>query len=91
MMKIIRNPQVIWDVVDGVTTLYHLDSTEFYYINETGAVVWSVCDDTREEIIRQMRDRYPDQASCTIDGTVHDFLQALESANLILMQDEHLR
>ena len=88
MTRMIRNPQVIWDVVDGVTTLCHLDSAEFYYLNETGAAAWAACDDTCEEIVRRVHERYPDQASSTIDATVRDFLHTLEAASLILVQEE---
>ncbi len=88
MTRVVRNPRVIWDVVDGVMTLCHLNSTEYYDLNETGAAVWAACDDTREAIVRRVRERYPDQASSTIDATVHDFLNTLEAAGLILLQQE---
>jgi hypothetical protein len=88
MTRIIRNPRVIWDVVDGVMTLCHLGSTEIYSLNETGAAVWEACDDTPEAILSRVREQYPDQASETIDATVRDFLSALETASLILLQQE---
>ena len=61
MTRIIRNPRVIWDVVDGVMTLCHLGSTEIYSLNETGAAVWEACDDTPEAILSRVREQYPDR------------------------------
>jgi hypothetical protein len=88
MTRVLRNPQVIWDAVDGVTTLCHLDSAEFYYLNDTGAAVWAACDDTREEIARRLRERYPDQPADAIDANVRVFLDALAAASLISLQDQ---
>jgi hypothetical protein len=88
MTRIVRNPRVIWDLVDGAMKLCDLDSGEFYDLNDTGAVIWAVCEDSHEAILARMREKYPGQPADAIDAAVRDFLQALESKGLISLHDE---
>ena len=92
MIRIKHNPQVIWDMVDGVMVLYKVDSAELFELNDTGGVMWRVCDeDTLEEAVRRVHQIYPDQDLREIDATVRNFFQSLEAVGLISVQDEQTK
>jgi len=82
--KIRRDPQVIWDEVDGVLVLCHTDSAEFFELNPTGAVVWSVCEGrTTDEVVNQLREAYPNQEGQRLAVDVRSLIRSLEEAGLV--------
>jgi hypothetical protein len=84
MRTIRHNPQVIWDVVDGVLVLCHTASNAFFELNQTGALVWRMCDGSAvEAIVERLRAAYPheDRDQVTID--VGNIILALEEARLL--------
>ena len=87
MSKIRRKPQVIWDEVDGVMVLCHTDSAEFFELNSTGAVIWSVCDGrTTDEVVNQLREAYPEKERQRLAADVRSLIRSLEEAGLVEIQ-----
>jgi hypothetical protein len=79
-----RNDAVIWDRVDGATLLCHTGRVEFFKINDTGALIWGLCDGrTAEEIIQALCRQYPNANGDVITGLVLDYLSALKKEELL--------
>ncbi len=80
-----RHQEVIWDRdVDGAMLLCHTERVEFFKLNDTGALIWELCDGrTIEEIIAEMFARYPMADSNTIVGMVRDYIPLLEKDGLL--------
>ena len=84
-----RLPHVICDVVDDKLTVCNTRSGEFYTLNETGRIVWDVCDgNAAEVIVTALHDAYPAQPREDIDEHVRELLRALEAAELVEMADD---
>lgn len=79
-----RNEQVIWDVIDGTTALCHTEKVEFFRMNDTGAVIWELCNDcTMEELIEAVCVRYPTADRERLASLVRDYIPVLEKEGLI--------
>jgi hypothetical protein len=79
-----RNNAVIWDVVHGVTTLCHTEKAEFFTLNHTGAAIWDICEGrTLDEIIVEIRARYPNADETKVTTLVPDYVDLLEKEGLI--------
>lgn len=50
--------------IDGETTIYHPTLTTAVYLNETGALIWELCDGTRTigNIIELLSEHYPESS-----------------------------
>jgi Tfp pilus assembly pilus retraction ATPase PilT len=84
MSMLRRNPQVIWDVVDGVMVLCHTASNAFFELNQTGALVWSMCDESAvEAIVEHLRGAYPHEDRDQVAIDVRNIILALEEARLL--------
>ena len=82
---IIPRDEVISDVVDGVMTLCHTGSVEYFRLNETGALIWSACLEraSTDVIVERLAAEYPDTSVDTLRGEVSEFLSSLVEAGLI--------
>ena len=51
--------------IDGEITVYHPTLTTSVYLNETGAVIWELCDGTRTvaDIIELLSEKYPESSN----------------------------
>jgi hypothetical protein len=79
-----RNDAVIWDVVNGSTTLCHTDRAEFFTVNHTGAAIWELCEGrTVDELIAEIGSRYPEADGKSISTLVEDYLGHLEKEGLL--------
>jgi hypothetical protein len=79
-----RNDAVIWDRVDGATLLCHTGRVEFFKLNDTGALIWGLCDGrTAGEIVEALCRHYPDANRELIQGFVLDYLSALDKEGLL--------
>jgi hypothetical protein len=79
-----HNPQVIWDVVDGVMVLCHTASNTFFELNQTGALVWSMCDGSAvAAVIERLRAAYPHEDRDQVAIDVRNIILALEEARLL--------
>jgi Coenzyme PQQ synthesis protein D (PqqD) len=91
VMKIRRNSQVIWDLVDGVTVLCNTDSVEYFHLNGTGAMVWDFCEDnTLGDTVKHLHYFFPDGDRDVVAAHVNEFLESLKAANLILMEGDEI-
>jgi len=87
MSRIRRSPQVIWDVVDGVMVLCHTDSAEFFELNPTGAIVWSVCDENIiDDVVERLQEAYPSEDHERLTADVWDLIRSLQEAGLVQLQ-----
>lgn len=79
-----RNEAVIWDVVDGKTTLCHTDTAEFFTINRTGAAIWELCDGrTVDALVAELGSRYPAEHADRVCALVRDYVADLERHGLV--------
>ena len=66
------------ELLDGEMVLLHPASLKIVHSNESGALVWELCDGQRTvaDIIQLLSQAYPDSAS-QIGGDVREILQTL--------------
>jgi len=88
-LVLIHNPYVIWDEVDGTMTLFHLETREFFHLDEVGEYIWKGCDgsSTVETIVSRLAEEYPTEPPERIKQEVHSFVSLLHDARLL--QFEH--
>ena len=88
-MKIKHSPHVIWDVVDGETTLCQTDSGELFELTETGALIWSVChENSFDAIIQHLQAAYSDVDPERLTADVEGFIETLERVSLLEVEQE---
>lgn len=79
-----RNDAVVWDVVNGMTTLCHTGTAEFFTLNQTGALIWELCEGrTVDELIAEIGSRYPAADGKSIGAPIRDYLVQLEKEGLV--------
>ena len=89
-----RNTAVIWDVVNGATTLCHTEKAEFFTVNHTRAAIWDVCEGrTVDQIVAEIRARYPEADETRAATLVRDYIDLLEKEGLVERRadDSHRR
>jgi hypothetical protein len=59
---VVLKPGFLLEQFDNELTLYHPTGTTAVYLNETGALVWELCDNRRttEDFIEILARRYPE-------------------------------
>ncbi len=64
--------------IDGEITVYHPTLTTAVYLNETGALIWELCDGKRTiaDIIQVLREQYP-ESHTQIDTDVKTVINQL--------------
>jgi hypothetical protein len=64
--------------IDGEASVYHPTLTTAVYLNETGALIWELCDGTRSvaDIITTLCDHYP-ESSKQIETDVRTLINQL--------------
>jgi hypothetical protein len=85
-----RNPQVVWDVVDGVMVLFHTGAGEFFDLNFTAAFVWSACEDcSMEDLMQSLREEYPEVDRELIEADCRELIASLEENGLLIAINKH--
>jgi Coenzyme PQQ synthesis protein D (PqqD) len=57
-----RDPDVIWDTIDGITRLCDARSGMFFEVNGTAALIWRACEQkTFDELASTLHQAFPDQ------------------------------
>ena len=82
--KIVRlQPDYLLERIDNEITVYHRTRTTSFFLNETGALIWALCDGTRSvaEIIRTLGDLYP-ESRAQIATDVTDLVTALVTRDI---------
>ena len=61
---------------DGEIIVFHPASAKSFFLNESAAVIWEMCDGERRlvDIIEQLKESYPDQSS-TVEQDVLDTIK----------------
>ncbi len=89
MNTIRRNGQVFWDVVDGVMVLCDTDSTEFFHLNPTGALVWEACNGlSLDDVVGRLQAAYPNEDRERLTKDVAEMIRSLEKAGLVAIRDD---
>jgi Coenzyme PQQ synthesis protein D (PqqD) len=84
MNNFVRNPQVIWDQVDGKTVLCHIDTGDFFYMDFVGKQIWEVCDlYTFDDLVEQIYTNYPRTDKEKLRREIQQFLHSLEEEGLL--------
>jgi Coenzyme PQQ synthesis protein D (PqqD) len=79
-----RSKSVIWDVVNGATTLCHTEKAEFFTVNHTGAAIWDACEGrTVDQIVAEIRARYPKADEAEATTLVRGYIDLLEKEGLV--------
>jgi len=73
------------EVIEGELLLYDPRQTKAVYLNQPAAVIWSLCDGHRRvrEIIRLIRDGYPDSKANLSEEILATLNQLYESGVLV--------
>ena len=76
-------PDYLLERIDIEITVYHPTLTTSFFLNETGALIWALCDGTRSvaEIIRTLGDLYP-ESRAQIATDVTDLVTALVTRDI---------
>jgi coenzyme PQQ biosynthesis protein PqqD len=76
-------PDYLLERIDNEITVYHPTLTTSFFLNETGALIWALCDGTRSvaEIIRSLGDLYPESRE-QIATDVTDLVTALVTRDI---------
>jgi hypothetical protein len=79
-----RNPEVIWDRVDGEMLVCETRTGQFYTLNEVGAYIWESLDGIPgDDLMRKVSDAFSDSDKTPIIRAVEEFLQFLREAGLV--------
>ena len=79
-----RNNQVIWDCVEGTTLLCNTGTVEFFKLNDTGAMIWELCERrTVEEVIETVHAQCPIADRTLIAALVRDYIHVLQKEGLL--------
>ena len=83
-----RQPQYQIEEIDGEMLLYSAESTETIYLNNTGSIIWELCDGVRtiQEIIDLLKESYPDH-STNLESDVTELLDEFVNYKCITMLD----
>jgi Coenzyme PQQ synthesis protein D (PqqD) len=87
MSRLLRDPAVLWDVVDGVVTLCDTRSGEVFELNGTAGLLWSRCENTAPEaLVALLVALYPTQDVARLHADVESLVLQLTAA--ALLQDD---
>ncbi len=86
--KVILNPGYLLEKIDNEIVVYHPTNTTSLYLNETGSLIWQLCDSTRStaEIISLLVGFYPENSEQIADQ-VEEFIRRLKDNNIAVLQD----
>lgn len=84
----VNRPEVISETIDGETVVVDFESGNYYSLDQTGAVIWGLLDDsaTVGEIVETLAHQYT-TSSETIVSAVAELLAQLEREGLIVPDD----
>jgi hypothetical protein len=81
-------PDYFLEKIDGEITVYHPSLTTSLYLNETGALIWELCNGRRTvaEVIDILQDRYP-ESRAQIPAEVTGIIARLVENNVASLGD----
>lgn len=86
--RVCLKPDFILERIDNDITVYHPSLTTSLYLNESGALIWELCDGTHRvaDIIDLLKQAYPDNSS-TIEKDVITVVGQLVDHGLACLED----
>jgi len=80
---------VIWDEVNGVMTLCHTGTVEFFHLDEVGSLIWRACGvkSTIADILKPLAEVYPEEEGNRLMQEINCFVSSLEEARLLERQE----
>lgn len=85
---VVLKPDYLLEKIDNEITVYHPTLTTSLYLNETGALIWELCDGKRSisDIIDVLSESYP-KNSKQIHGDVMDIIGSLLENNIAVLRE----
>lgn len=86
--KIILEPDYLLEKIGNEITVYHPTLTTSLYLNETGGLIWELCDGQRStaDIIVILTELYPESSEQIADGVKNIISRLLEN-NIVRLLD----
>ncbi len=86
---VVLEPDYLLEKIDNEITVYHPSLTTTIYLNETGAMIWKLCDGkkTIADMIDILTETYP-ESSKQIEAGVIDIINRLVDKNIASLQGE---
>ena len=84
---VVLEPDYFLERIDNEITVYHPSLTTSLYLNETGALIWELCDGNRTvaDVINFLQELYPESSS-QIDEDVTGVLTRLVEKKIATLQ-----
>lgn len=84
---VILEPDYLLERIDNEITVYHPTLATSLYLNETGALIWELCDGVRpiSEVIGILLDLYPENRE-QIGDDVKDLISRLLEKNIAVLR-----
>jgi hypothetical protein len=84
---VVLQPDYLLEKIDNEITVYHPTLTTSLYLNETGALIWELCDGQRStaDIIDLLVDVYPESRS-QIHADVMDIITSLVENDIAVLK-----
>jgi hypothetical protein len=87
MTRIVRAPDVFWDVVDGETVVCDVVTGELYRLNNIAAFLWDDCDNTSvESLTARLATAFPDQEIEQLATDVSRFVTSMIAKSLLVTE-----
>ena len=86
--KIVLAPGYLLERIADEVVVYHPTRTTSLYLNETGALIWGLCDGNRStaDIIGILSELYPDSSE-QIAAQVEDMIRRLAENSIAAFED----
>lgn len=77
---VVLEPDYLLEKIDNEITVYHPSLTTSIYLNETGGLIWELCDGKKSisDIIEMLIELYPENSAQIHEGVVDIIGQLLE-------------
>lgn len=86
-VAVLRDPNVIWDRVDGEVVVMSTVTSEFFTLNEVGAFIWDLCGATAgTELLARVCGAFTDTDKSPIIEAVEEFVRFLYAAQLVTLE-----
>ena len=85
---VVLEPDYFLEKIDNEITVYHPSLTTSLYLNETGALIWELCDGKRTvtDVIDILLELYPESRG-QIHNDVTDIISRLVENNIATLRD----
>lgn len=82
--QVSRNPEVIWDFVDGKTVLCDTTTTDIFELELTAGLIWQWCENvTLEVLITRVQDYFAADDAGVVEERTRAFVGRLKDMGLV--------